>query len=549
MTSPSDPPPSLPTTNTRRRTGLPLPEQVDVAIVGAGLGGLTAAAYLARQGLSVACFDSHYVAGGCATGFARGTKADRYVFDVGVHYVGDAGPGGAFDRLLAPIGAEVDFVPMDQDGFDTLIFPDFRFRIPGDRGLFRDRLVEQFPEERRGIDRYIAYLRQLGGFVEAVDRRDGVMEPAVGLHLLFKAPAVAASMALKWNVASLLDRCTRNPQLRAVLLGQNGDYGLPPSEVSALLHCALANHYFGGAWYPRGGGQVISDTIADAAELAGAGVHLQTVVDRIVIEDGRAAGVQVTPRGGEQQTVRARTVISNADPKRTLLELVGREHLPRRWVRRAMDWSVADGIFMTCLGLEGDLAQDGMKASNYWVFDHYDTEAMYSSVRDDPDAMPQGAYITSASRKDPDSGAHAPAGSSTVEVMTVLPGDPEHWGITPTELEDGSYRRQPAYQARKQSLEDQMVGRLETLFPGTADRVRFKESATPVSHMRYTRASGGTGYGLAGTPAQFGLSRPRARLGVAGLYIAGASARSGHGIMAAIRSGRTTALELGKDLA
>lgn len=162
---------------------------------------------------------------------------------------------------------------------------------------------------------------------------------------------------------------------------------------------------------------------------------------------------------------------------------------------------------------------------------------------------PQGAYITSATVKDPLSGAHAPEGVSAVEVMTVLPGDPGHWGVSPGELEDGSYRRKQGYQDRKQRLEDQMVGRLDTLFPGTADRIVFCESATPMSHMRYTRASSGSGYGLAATPAQFALSRPHTQMGPPGLWIAGASARSGHGVMSAIRSGRTTALELGRSLA
>lgn len=540
---------SLPTSNTARRTRSEIPDQVDVAIVGAGLGGLTAAAYLARTGLSVACFDSHYVAGGCATSFARGSKAARYIFDVGVHYVGDAGPGGAFQQLLDPIGAEVEFVPLDPEGFDTLVFPDFQFKIPVDRGLFRDRLVEAFPEERRGIDRYVAYLRQLQGFVDAVDKRHGAMTPDVGLHLLMRAPAVALGMGLRWNMQTLLNRCTRNPQLRAVLLGQNGDYGLPPSEVSSMLHCALANHYFRGAYYPKGGGQVIADRIADAAEAAGATVHLQTLVDRVVLERGRAVGVTVTPRGGEQRTVRARAVISNADPRRTLLELVGAEHLSGGWSRAAKKWTLADGIFMTCLGVKGDLAKDGMSATNYWVFDHYDTEALYSSLRKDPDAMPQGAYITSASMKDPSSNAHAPEGISTVEVMTLLPGTPEHWGISDEEFKDGSYRKKSVYMERKQRLEDQMVGRMDTLFPGTAERIVFQESATPLSHMRYTRASSGSGYGLAATPGQFALARPHTKMGPKGLYIAGASARSGHGVMAAIRSGRTTALELGRDLA
>ena len=84
----------LPTAQTGRRTTAPLPDaELDVAIVGAGTGGLCAGAYLARAGLKVALFDFHYVAGGSATRFARGSSGERYPFDIGLHYVGDCGPG------------------------------------------------------------------------------------------------------------------------------------------------------------------------------------------------------------------------------------------------------------------------------------------------------------------------------------------------------------------------------------------------------------------------------------------------------------------------
>ena len=76
------------------RTRGPVPDHVDVAVVGCGLGGLTAAAYLARRGKRVACFDSHYVAGGCATQFARRNASGAYRFDIGLHYIGDCGPAG-----------------------------------------------------------------------------------------------------------------------------------------------------------------------------------------------------------------------------------------------------------------------------------------------------------------------------------------------------------------------------------------------------------------------------------------------------------------------
>src|SRR5688572_11652142 len=92
-----------------RRVRAPLPDAVDVAIVGCGLGGLVAGANLARRGLKVALFDAHSVAGGCATHFARGPKAARYRFDVGLHYIGDCGPEGAIPRILRDVGIALDY--------------------------------------------------------------------------------------------------------------------------------------------------------------------------------------------------------------------------------------------------------------------------------------------------------------------------------------------------------------------------------------------------------------------------------------------------------
>ena len=539
----------MPTHHTRRRSQTEIPASVDVAIIGAGLGGLTAAAYLARAGHSVAVFDGHYVAGGCATSFARGSRNNRYIFDVGVHYVGEGGPGGLFEQLLAPIGAQVEFSPLDPDGFDRLIFPDFEFRVPTDRGLYRDRLVDLFPEERRGIDRYMKTLAQIQSFHSRLSGAFGVMTPATAMMMFWRSPRVAALLATGITTRTLLDLCTKNPMLRAVLLGQNGDYALPPSEVSPLLHCGLANHYFDhGAWYPRGGGQVIADRIAASVEGAGGTIHLQTLVDRVLVERGRAVGVEVSRRGGEVCTVRARAVLSNADPQRTLLELVGANHLSGRARRRAQRWKLSDGIFMTCLGIDGDVAEVGMQNCNYWVFDHYDTERLYSSVRADPDQLPQAAYITSASMKDSNNPGHAPPGQSTVEVMTALPSDPVWWGASSRGWHDHSYRKSAEYTDRKQRIENALIARLDAMFPGVGQRVVFRESATPVSHMRYTRASAGSGYGLAATPGQFGLNRPRTRLALPGLYCAGASCRSGHGVLPAVLSGVTTARDLSRDL-
>lgn len=534
-----------PAGQTKQRVRSTAPDEVDVAIVGAGLGGLTAGAMLARHGLRVAVFDGHYVAGGCCTMFSRGSGDRRFVFDIGLHYIGDCGPEGRIPTLLRAAGADdVTFAAMDPDGYDTVMIPGHAFRIPVGHARYRARLVEAFPSERKGIDRYVRLL-------EEVDRLEASMRKGKqGALSLMKDVLLHGRLAAQYQGATIgafLDTCTRDPDLRAIMLGQGGDYGVRPSRVSAMLHCGLANHYFRGAYYPRGGGQGIADSLARAIERSGGGVHLRRRVERIVVDNGRAAGVQVREHRGELRTVRARRVISNADIRRTFEELVGPEHLPSEMRAKVARYEMAGAIFMTCLGVKGDLRDLGMGASNVWEFDSNDPEAIYDAV-ERGDATPRCSYITSASLKDPTS-QHAPDGHMTLEIMTLSPGEARHWGVSDDGARGTAYRRDATYADRKLRVEDALIERAEKRFPGLASRIVMRESATPVTQTRYTEAMAGSGYGLAATPEQFMKNRPGYRTPVAGLYVCGASTRAGHGVLGAMSSGWNAAFRVAKELA
>lgn len=531
---------------TRLRTHAKLPERVDVAIIGSGLGGLVAAAHLARAGMSVAVFEGHYTAGGCATQFARGPKRAQYHFDVGLHYIGDCEDDGQIPRLLRELDVQVKFRPMDQDGFDTLIFPGIEFKVPADVARYRDRLVDRWHGERRAIDKYVKLVSAVMVAGRAMDRggRPALRDlPALALAGFRVAPHRHAT------IAAVLDACgVRDPGLRAVMLGQSGDYGLPPSKVSAMLHLGLAGHYFRGAYYPEGGGQVIADRLASRIESLGGSIHLRHPIERVLVESGRAVGVRVAPRAGEPaRDVRAGIVVSNADLKKTFLDLIGPEHLPSELVTRTKQYEMAAALLITFLGVKGPIPK--MRAANYWAFDTVDTERVYRDMGEG-EIKTNGCYITSASLKDPDNALHhAPAGITNVEVMTLVPGSLERFGVDPNVVASWDYKKNERYRAIKARLEDDMIRRLDAVFPGTAERVVFRETATPVSHVRYTNATDGTGYGLAATPEQFLERRPGYRSPIAGLYLCGASTRAGHGIVGAMSSGKHAALRIQKDLA
>ncbi len=521
----------LPTESTGARVRRTPPASCDVVVIGAGLGGLMTAARLAQAGRRVAVLDAHYVAGGCATMFSRGSGADRYAFDIGLHYVGGCGPGGRVPRVLDEVGVKVEWRPLDQDGFDELIFPDFRFRIPASEALYRERLVAMFPKEIAGIDRYMRMCREV--------RQLGRPDAPKGWRFLWEV-ATSGRLAASNKGATLgafLDSVTQNAQLRAVIAGQNGDYGVAPGRVSLMLHCGLANHYFDGAYYPRGGGQVIADGLATRIEALGGSIHLRHPVESVLVEGGRAVGVRYRGPHGETGEVRAPVVVSNADIKRTVLELLPGGSAPPGLRERAQAWEMGGAIFLTCLAVRTDLRALGMGATNYWQFDGYDFDALYAEGQTGPLPPVRGCYITSATLKDPGTPGHAPIGVDTVEIMALMPGRLDAWGVSEAEARAPGYRKSAVYQAHKASVEENLVGRLEGLFPGSTANVVHRESATPVSHTRFTWASGGSGYGLAATPAQFLGNRPGYASGVPGLYLCGASTRSGHGITGALGSG------------
>jgi all-trans-retinol 13,14-reductase len=497
----------------------------DAVVIGAGTGGLTGAALLARQGWSVLVLDQHYVAGGNATVFRR----PGYEFDVGLHYLGDCGPGGGIPRILRGAGVtDVRFRELDPDGFDIYRFPDEEFRVPRGLEAFRRRLHDRFPSEARGIDRWCRLLDD----VWSLSRITGPLAALSTLPRTWRSLAWARA-----TVGQFLDTCTREARLRSILVGQHGDYGQPPSHAALFLHAGLAMHYLQGAWYPEGGGQVLSDRLADAIEHRGGKILLRARVERILVEAGRVTGVVFENRHTGRRIVRTPVAVSNADLKHTLLDLVGPAHLRPATVRRTERYEMSPGLATLYLGVRRDLRAEGIANANYWVFPDDDVERPYAETRAGRFTARPPTYLSLTSMKDPDNRRIAPAGVSNLQLMAIVPSTPEAWGTTSHDVASGAYRRSEGYQYRKQQLAERLLDQAERVLPGLRRDVVFREVSTPLSHSRFTRSSGGTSYGLALTPEQFLWNRPGSTTEVRGLYLCGASCRTAHGIMGVMMSG------------
>lgn len=515
-------------------------EKYDAIIVGAGIGGLTAAALLSQQGLSILLIEMHYELGGCATVFDRKGKGQGYEFDVGLHYIGDCAPGGLIPRILRSAGVDnIEFLEQDPGGFDTLYFPDFQFRVPRGVDEFRQRLVDMFPAEIKGIDRYFKLLRQVWGIMGIHAR------PLTALRVL--PQSLMALCNLNSTVGEFLDTCTRDVKLRAILTGQLGVYHQPPSRASLMGHAGVTMHFMQGSFYPAGGGQVLSDRLAESIEKKGNKILLRTKVKRVLIEGGRAIGVEFANNALGTRTAYAPIVISNADLKQTMLNLVGERNLSSAVAHKTRQYEMSPAMGIVYLGVKRDFAKEGMANTNLRIYPGYNYESAYQDVLKETFSTRPHVFVGNASLKDPGNPNVAPDGVSNIQLMSVAPSSFEAWKITRAEYEDGSYRKSAAYHEVKERFAASLIRETERVIPGLSKDIVFQEVSTPITMMRYTDASNGTSYGMSLVPSQFLHRRPGAKTEIKGLFLCGASLRSGHGIFGAMTSGvEAAAMVVGK---
>lgn len=477
----------------------------DAVVIGAGIGGLIAANLLARRSLKVLLVEQHYMVGGyCSTFRRRG-----YTFDAATHFYPLLGnPDTLTGRLLGELGVETRWVKMDP--VDTFHFPDgSRFAVPADLDAYLARVKAEFPEEAAALDSFFAAVRECY---------------LLGLLHYFRGRPLEQLDRLRsyvdLTVRQALDRWFRDPKLKLLLTADCPHWGSPPGRTSFVFDSMLRLSYFLGNYYPEGGSQAFADDLARCFEERGGHVMTSTMAHRILVEEGRATGVEIeTTRGslqhrGRRLRVRSEVVVSNADLRLTFEHLIGPQHLEPGRIEALHRLHPTFPCWLTHLGIEG-VPDSVLEEAQGYYWDGWDMDRVGS------DAL--RFKIFAPTLYEP---AMAPPGRQVVIVQKVMEID---------------YDAVADWAEHKRRTEEFILTHLERVIPGIGERIVVSSSASARTSWRFTLNQRGAMLGWEMSPEQLGEGRPDLASPLANLYLVGHWTRPGGGITPVIVSAQQVA--------
>ncbi len=502
-----------------------------VTVIGGGIGGLTAAALLARRGYKVLVLDQAIVPGGCASTFKR----KGFTFDVGATQVAGLEPGGIHHRIFSELDIELPAAtPCD---------PACAVFLPGETAPISVwRNPQKWQQERQrqfpGSERFWQLLSALFKASWNFQGRDPVLPPrnfwdfwqliqAVRPDTLITLPFTFMTVGDALRLCGLGD----NLRLKTFLDLQLKLYSQVDAEETALLYAATAlgvSQEPQGLYHLQGSMQVLSDRLVGAIELYGGKVLLRHTVETIITTNGKATGTVIrNQKTGEVWTETADRIVANVTAQ-NLVKLLSSEpivgnltdnltdnlsvksdtsetknQLPNQmagYKYRVDKLPPASGAFVIYLGVHESAIPANCPPHLQFLYDY------------DGEIGENNSLFVSVSH--PGDG-RAPEGMATIIASSFT--DTRMWWNSVD------------YEGLKEKYSAVAIARLSEYFDLTPESIVHQESATPLTFARYTARDRGAVGGIGQRVPTFGPFGFANRTPIKNLWLVGDSTHPGEG--------------------
>jgi phytoene dehydrogenase-like protein len=499
----------------------------DAIVVGAGHNGLVCSALLAKAGKRILVLEANEQVGGAAI---TREFADGYSVSACAHLLYQLQPEVRKDLKLSPRLASEDMttIALGEDGN--------HLRLKGDEveGVSEDDR-EQYRQFRKRMTRFSDLLRK---YLNKPPPRLGTKsfkdiatlgQLGLDLRLLGKNEMREFLRLIGMNIHDEVNERFESPMLKGAISLDSvlGTHLGPrsPNTIMTYLYRQAGDH--GRSGVPAGGMGSVSNELARAARSAGVTVRTAMPVRRVIVENGRATGVET--ESGERFD--SFTVISNADPKRTMMDLVGAKHFETGFARRIHHLRAKGNAAKLHLALDGLPAIAGLSKKDYAeriviAPDEDYVERAFNPAKYGASSPDPVVEITFPSFRDE---TLAPTGKHVLSAVVQY---------APYALKDGWSDE------AKTEFEAAVIRTIERYAPDISERIISSELLTPADIEREFHITGGHWHHAELTLDQFLLVRPVASaaqysMPLEGLYLCGAGTHPGGGVSGA--AGRNAA--------